>query len=274
MNKTHSPVALVIDDDGAIIQRMRNGFLQDTSMGVLVADNLRTAVDFLTDMSVQIDALVVDLHFAPPTQHESLQDGIDLLELSKKHRPNLPSYMLSVDAGDETVRDRCADRHLRVSDFFPKLGPYRDAIPPWLAVEKACLSQSFKKDGGLRKVMEREGIELRDLVEENDIAAKVRQLYLPRLTYLLDVPGYHVKKPIEVVCVSEKDGSSTASAIQIGLMTDGEGNNAIEALDDLATLIAAEANLFSAELEEPLGYGAYVKKRLDHFLEGPIKPTS
>ncbi len=265
MNRTYAPVALVIDDDPAVINRMKTGFIEDTSMGVLVANNLKDANSFLRDKSVKIDALITDLNFTPGTQAGHLVSGIDILEISKKFRPDIPQYVLSVDAEEERIKNECDEKRLRVEEFFPKLGSTQPR-KPWETVERACLAKTVKTNQMVRENMEANGIDTRNLVDEVEIFEAMRRLPMARLTYLLEVPGFRVKKPIEVLCV--KDGDLyRASAIQIGLITDGEGADTADAIEALAKLIAEEADFDATQKGTAAGYAAHVQKMLRQFIE-------
>ncbi len=273
MKRTYSPVALVIDDEQPVIQRLQDGFLKDTALGVLVAEDLVTAGNYLEDPTIKIDAVVTDLNFPIRfrDKRRNLANGLDLLELSKIHRPNVPKYIYSVDAEDDSVRRNCEEQDLAVEGYFPKLG---ENSKPWVEVERACLSKRLKKSREFRQEMEQQGVQVRDLVGENDIVDTVRtRINLPRLTYLRDLgPKFTVIKPIEVLCVKDEDDCFRASALQIGLITDGEGPTTERALESLAELICAEMELCQREGSQLVGYAAHVCEMLSQFVE--LLPSS
>jgi len=278
MNHSYSPVALIVDDDEAVVKRIERNFLRETSIGVISANSLRRAADLISDKSIRIDALVADLNFSAGTrdQGRELHDGLELIQFAEKNRPEISSVVLSVE-GDDAVRHRRAkELGLHVHRWFPKLSPPGGPLSPWATVERACLTNALRKDRDFRDRCKELKIEVRDLLSDEAIAEKVRHVVrFPRLSYLTDVgEDFEVVKPIEVLCMKADENRYTASAIQIGMATSAEGESLDEAINELRAMLAAEMKHLTAEKQEPTGYAAHVKKMLKIFLRTVPVPGS
>jgi CheY-like chemotaxis protein len=275
MNRSYSPVALIVDDDEAVVRRISRNFLRETSMGVLQAHTLGQAAELIEDHNIRIDALVTDLNFSGDTRDESrdLHEGLELIQFIEKNRPEVPSVVVSVEGDEASKHTRAKEMGIHVRKWYQKLGPMTGPLTPWATVERECLANALKKDRDFRARLKELGIEVRDLLSDEAIAEKVRSVVkFPRLTYLTDVGNdFEVVTPIEVICSRENKQRYSASAIQIGMATCGEGENLDEAVKDLAVMLAAEAKLFQDEAHEPRGFAAIVKKNLGLFLKAKAK---
>ena len=238
MKRMYSPVALIVEDDTFAARHFHRGFLQDTSLGVLEANDLKTAYRYLHNPSLRIDVVVADVGFQKDTKYleHNLNDGLDLIEEAMKIRPDLENYVLSIDAGDPLYHKRAKEKNLPIADWLEKCGvaasPY---LLPWVKVERACLVKTLKRDRDFRDRAKAAGIDVRDLASDEAIAEKVRKaLVLPRLTYLRQLPeDCQILLPIEVLCVQEGDESYRASAPHIGLITEAIGESVDDALENL-----------------------------------------
>ncbi|MEO5917084.1 MAG: response regulator [Luteolibacter sp.] len=273
MDQTYSPVVLIVDDDEAVTRRMSRNFLQQTSMGVLVAQTLVNAANLIEDVDVRIDALVMDLNFREETRDDvrNLRDGLDFIQFAQKVRPEVPTAVVSVEGDDVDKKAQAKKGKIRVDSWHQKLGNENGPLSAWDTIERDCLTRTLKADQGFRSRLKELKIDVRDLLTDEAIAEKVRKVIrLSRLTYLTDVGSdFHVCKPIEVICTQQGKYRYSASAIQIGIATSGEGDDPVEAINDLAEILVAEAKLFLTEAHEPVGYAAKVKKNLLSFLKVP-----
>jgi len=270
----YSPVALVVEDDRHFGQHVHRGFLNDTSLGVLEANDLQSAYKFIHNPLIKIDVILADIGFDRDTKDENhdLHDGLDFIEEASKVRPDIQSYVLSVNAKDPLLQGRAKDRKLPIEDWFEKLAPVANqGLLPWAKVERACLVKALKRDNTFRERARAVGIEVRDIASDEAIAEKVRKaLILPRLTYINRLPDdYLVIKPIEVLCVKDGENTFRATAIEIGLVTEGEGASAEDAIDNLGQLIANEVALLDSEKGKFVGYAAHIKEMLKKFVRQP-----
>ncbi|MFD0894265.1 response regulator [Luteolibacter ambystomatis] len=274
MNETYSPVALIVDDDEAVVARLSRNFLRETSMGVLVAQTLSEAADLIENDDVRIDALVMDLNFREGTRDDSrdLRDGLDFIQFAQKARQEVPTAVVSVEGDDADRKTQAQRMKIRVNSWHPKLGQQPGPLSPWATVERACLTKTLKTDRDFRSRLKQLGIEVQDLLTDEAIAEKVRKVVrFPRLTYLTNLGSdFEAIRPIEVICSQVGKGRYSASAIQIGMLTSGEGENLDEAVEDLAGILVEEAKLYLSGDYEPMGYAAKVRDNLLSFL----KPVS
>jgi len=274
MNPTYSPVALIVDDDPIVVKRLSREFLRETSMGVLPAYDLRRAANLLADPSVRIDALVTDLNFAGNTRDDAnqLSDGIDLVKFAEHERPEAPAFVVSIEADDQVHRQRAKSLKAKVEGWHMKI-PRPGVVPPalslWATAERACLSNVLRKDPDFRARLKDLKIDVRDLLDDNAIAEKVRGVMkFPRLTYITELGDeFEVLKPIEVMCARVEKNRYSAGAIQIGVLTTGEGENLDEAVKELGQMLVAEAKFLFGETQSPAGFAAIVKKNMREFLQ-------
>lgn len=248
-----SPTVLIVDDDPAVLDLATRRFYKQTSLGVLVADNLADARHFLEDAKIRINAILADISIMPEKQDQmsSLHDGLDFLAYAKKSfvgnkMPNVPAYVLSVYADVRTYRQRSVEMGLDVKEWFQKLS-FDDnlASAPWNRIERDLYRMRFCSDPAMEKKFGAcEG-------SDNDFAELVRNTLRPiTRTYLQALPDRNllVKVPIEVICRQE-DHCWLADALHLGVLQAGAGDSVEEALDDLSQLIEEQFRTFqNAEL--------------------------
>lgn len=267
MNRTYSPVALVVDDDPNVIKRVRRGFLEDTGLGILHTTDLKTAKRYLDEDDLKIDFLLTDLGFA---MHESADDdeldnGLDLIRYSAKRRPDNPSWVYSALADDPFFRTRAREMELEIEEWFPKLG----GPVPWPKVERDFLLKKLKRgDEDLTKLASDANIDLR-APEMSEVMADrfLKVIRLPRRTYLTELPEpWSALKPIEAWVVQEGKDLHVASAPQLGIIANAQGSNVDEALDGLRDLIAKEAANLLDPKKRLRGYAEFVRGKLREFV--------
>lgn len=247
------PTVLLVDDDKACTDVWREKFQEDTSVGVVVANSLDEGRRLLEDQSIPIDGVVSDFRFevgrGDPTGE--LLNGLDLLGFASRVRPRARRYVLSFYAERESFLREIKEKELQVARVFRKLYYFPEGeLLPWHEVENDLLVERLPKDIDTKS------------------ATYFQNLKLPMRTYLQDLPGGDliVTKPIEILCVKEDDGQVRASALSLGLISDGFGESVGEAIDHLGGLIGEQFRWFSEiDADKFIDYAARVRERLlDH----------
>lgn len=277
MNRTYSPVALVVDDDPNMVGRVERGFLEQTSLGVLQAYDLRTAASYLCNPDLKIDVLLTDIGFEGNTKADELDlhDGLDLIEYALSKRPDMPHWVLSVNADQPHNRNRAEGRKLPISGWFSKfaVAPHSSALP-WAIVERSYLVNTLKRDKDFRDRAKEAGIDIREVrseIVDEAVAENIRKaIVFSRLTYVTRLPdGYEVIRPIEALILKVDEHLHQASAQQIGLVAHAEGGTAEEAIENLGRLIVDETAILGQSKDQLAGYAAHVKEMLDLFVIAP-----
>lgn len=256
---TYSPVVLVIEDDPPYADYICRGFLEETSVGVLLARDLKESRRYVDEKDVKFDAVLADLYFvdgADDAEHE-LYDGVDILAYCKRARPKAIPYVMSV-LSDRPVYHEEADKEgIEVRRWFSKeLYPKRHERSPWATMERHFIQARAKLDDEVT----------------NELRSKIiptRRTYMRELLLEGEETRLTVLKPIEVICSQEHDADEEtglrveASAPRLGLLVPGVGGSVEEALADLAVVIADHVEQFSAMPDGSLvGYAALVNQRL------------
>ncbi len=263
---------LVVDDDDAILRKVRRESLRTTNLGVLVADNLSDAVRIM-ESGIEIGALLVDLNFRADTQDEErcLHTGLDFLEyVAQRHRA-VPKYVLSVDATDQHSRADAAQRGIHVQNWFDKMSPDSSQLAAWVKIERDLIKSALLSDSTLREKLS-DGSDLADLFRDDRVAEQVRTaIRYPRVTYIQKLEGRRaitVRRPIEVLCW-EREGRYFARASQIPLLQDGESDDPVDAIDELADLLREEFMSLADSSSGLIGYAEYIYKVLCEHLDTP-----
>jgi hypothetical protein len=269
--QTHSPAVLVIDDDRAITGYIRKSFHNDTSIGVLVANDLPAARKLLDAKEIKIDAVLADIFFDKGTNDpdNNLLDGIDILRYSTEKRPNAEKYVISVWANREQERAKTTKERIDIKEWFHKMfyDPREPCKTPWAVIERNLIKKRLAEDATLAERVRHIGAELPDSLES--VSEYARALRFPLRTYIqtVDSDSYVVKKPIEVICLEDSDGQIQAHALGVGLLVGGHGETVEEAVEELAQFILDQAEALANEPAECLrGYAALVKDRLASYV--------
>ncbi len=237
---TFLPTVLLVDDDPAMNDYLRERFHDETSIGAVCARTLSQAKELIDTKQLSISAVVADVFFdegkADPKHH--LGDGLDLLQYCSEVRPDLPQYVFSVFSERDAERDKAKDLNLPIRFWFQKawMRPGQGgASAPWASVERDLIEESIRKeDGSLRQRL----LELKCSGEEvttTALSEAIRSLKIPRRTYLQSIndSNYNIIHPIEVLCTVEDDGTVRAHASRFALINDGFGTTVDEALSSL-----------------------------------------
>jgi CheY-like chemotaxis protein len=265
---TYSPTVLVVEDDPACVRYLRRQFHDRTSVGVLVAKDIRSGRRLGED--VGIDALVTDLFFdtGKDLPEEELFDGVDLAAALKVKKPDLPMYVLSFMADDNVYHDKAKAKGVSVKRWLPKsfLGQGLADKPdsPWRIIEMDLMRARL----GIDPVAKTQLDENKDADMLVSLAARLRR---PMRTYIQELPdpGLRVTKPIEVICTLDED-LAKATAPALGLLNEGFGESIEEALEELATEIQHHYQELTQKGITTVDYAAELRKRLEAFVaEGP-----
>jgi hypothetical protein len=258
-NLTYWPCILIVDDDRACTDFLRERFHRHTSVGVVVANTLKEGRKLLDDENIRIDAMVADLFFDDGTDDAAFQlfDGVDLVDYGISKRPKLTPYVMSFFCDKDDFRNKAKNKNIDLENWYPKLwqpGDHPDAI--WSKVEQDLIKSR--------------------VAEDTDATLRgVRKLRLPHRTYLQEFPRgeaeYVLVEPIEVLCRCEKVAEGGEEAItyyaaawRLGLIQEGQGVSVESALEDLGTVVADQVRAFRDIDRKKLGvYAADVLLRLD-----------
>jgi CheY-like chemotaxis protein len=123
--KSKRPIVLIVEDDPFVRRRVVRLFHSETSLGVIEADGISRAAEWIEDKHAHFDAILCDLTFTKDKQdpNRNLGDGIDLIKYAVCLRPTVRSYVLSVTADDNWERKRAKQLNLNISGWYPKLAP-------------------------------------------------------------------------------------------------------------------------------------------------------
>jgi CheY-like chemotaxis protein len=269
MNPLYAPVVLVVDDDPNVLVRLRRGFLEDTTMGVLTAGDLTSAASFLADRSLKIDALVTDLGSSFQSGPDSdLRDGLDLVDYAARIRPEIPIWILSAVADDGAYQDRARTRLLPIQAWFAKFGGLQ---VPWKAIEPKCWFRALmgnlmggEGEASILDLAMTAGIDLRSVEADAALVKQIRKTLHPiRRTYLTNLPEpFSAIKPIVALVREEEEGVHLASAPDLGFIAHAQGADAEEAMETLSCLIVAETEFLLKQARPVSGYAAYVREKL------------
>jgi len=243
---TYSPAVLIVDDDISITRYLRQKFHEQTSVGVLVANDLAEARGLVDDQDLGIDAIVADLNFekAPPVADEDLVDGIDLLNYCRNHREGLKHYVLSFWSDAPGEHEKADSLQLPIERWMPKMfySDPADPMTPWAILET-------------------------DLIESRapGAADTLRKLKTPLRTFLqhLNSPGFEAIRPIEVICLQEAGGRFRSYPLKIGILEKGEGETVGDSLDNLASIILDHYLSFEGDGKRLRDYALEVKQQLE-----------
>jgi len=269
--QTFSPAVLIIDDDISITSYLRERFHKETSVGVLVANKLSEARTLLDSKSVEIDAVIADLHFE--TEYEDteygLLNGIDILRYAQQRRPEINQYVFSIWVERAREREEAKRFGLNIKSWMHKMfyDPKEKIRTPWGHVERDLIKERLQKDPEVKKRAKGLGLDHPDALE--GVSEYARALNLPVRTYIQELPDkeYLLKEPIEVICVRDKSGVVSARASRIGLLTEGIGESVEEALKQLSITIMDQKESLDKEPEDfLLGYGKVLNERLDSYI--------
>ncbi|OYW73286.1 MAG: hypothetical protein B7Z37_22060 [Verrucomicrobia bacterium 12-59-8] len=275
MNFTHtySPVGLVVDDKPDIFRRVLRAVLENTSLGVLFASDLKTAAAYVKDASIKFDFLVTDFGFAREFQHRSqdLIDGLDLAELLKKHRPNAPVWVYSSDVDDKVFQERARKKKVEIEEwlFKPASRAFNDS---WIGIERKCLMKTLQRSEELRTVVAKEAdVEIAAGPLDTEIIERIRtRIHFPRQTYLTQLPdNYKVIHPIEVQLLQREQGMHVASTPNLGLIVKVEAATPKEALDKMSETIVEEFSALKEKEGQLVGYAEYVLGKLKESIQAP-----
>ncbi len=234
---TFSPTVFIVDDDPSILAIVRRRFYCNTSVGVVVADNLASARQMM-DIGVKFDAVIADLAIPPDKQdpENNLQNGLDFLDLVRHRLPDVSQYVLSVWSDEHAYREQATERNLPIREWIQK---FRfDSKESWNEIERHLYGRRLESAPN--------GISADEVYGEGSgFAELVRQRLKPIIrTYLQDLPEpYRVTRPIEVVARKE-DGTWLADALHLGVLQPGTGDSLAEAIDELGFLIVAQYEQF------------------------------
>ena len=262
----------VIDDDAVVLRRCRREYLQGTSLGVLTAEDLKTAVHYLEE-GLPVGAVLADLNFRPETQYQErdLHNGLDLLAYIRKIRPEVPLYVMSMDAGDKGLQQMAHDQKVPIRDWYDKLAPRGSRSSPWARMERDLIVQALKAESSFQARAAELGESAVDLINDEKVAEKVRDIFnYPRLTYLQQLPAnspYALAKPLEVHCWQE-DARFRVAAPRVPLLMDVYGYDVVHAIDNLSEAIVSEKKALDAAKNEGqlAGYALYLHQQLGEYL--------
>lgn len=266
------PTVLIVDDDPALTTYLRQMFHTETAVGVVVANSLDEGRRLLETAEIHIDGVITDLFFDAGTDdpENHLFNGLHLLELSSRLRPATRRYVTSFFAEHADYRHRPEAADIPAEHWFQKAWyrPGADERPPWQEIERDLIKARLASDEQAQQRLHSLG--LGRLENLDAVSVAVQSLRLPTRTYLQDmgVYGLRVQRPIEVVCFWDPDGTVWASALRLGLLTDGMGTTVDEAIESLQEIIAdTKRRLDEEPPENLLGLAEEAKRQLDLYLQ-------
>ena len=261
-----------IDDDPAVLRRVTKDSLRETNLGVLTAEDLPMAVKFLEE-DFPIGAILADLNFRPVTHDKKHQihDGLDFLHFATQGKPNLPIYVLSIDANDRAIRHKADRMGLNIKGWYDKLSPQQGQFSPWARIERDLILQALKSEPSFRAEASKTGEDPVELLTDEHVAERVRSIFnYPRLTYMQYLPkgsNFRLKEPIAVHCWPSGNRFA-AKAVFIPLLVEAEGEDPVEALENLSELLIKEKVVMDSEDEAHVsGYARYIKEQLSGYIE-------
>jgi hypothetical protein len=264
---SYCPTILIVDDDRACTNYWRKQFLNETSVGVVIANDLEHGSDLLKNHDLRLDGIVFDIYFE--TGHDSpqlqLYDGLDLAVCAEEERPRIPKYIMSYFAEDRSYVTKAQERGLAIEAWIQKEhhDPKSERPAPWKEVERGLMKHR-----------------LTQVQSEGDLDQRARDAQaltpLPIRTYLQDLGDdkYIVHSPLEVICVRDIEGDVRATAYCLGLLEDGWGDTVTDALDNLKEVILDHLESFDEQASETVvGYALKVKEQIDSRIGRRSVPT-
>jgi hypothetical protein len=248
------PVVLIIDQSLGWTGYLRTRFHEETSVGVLVANDLTLAKNLLDQDDININAMITELFFeeqncAPDL---GLWDGVDMLLYCKQRRPSVNVYVLSFFADSKEYRQRTESSKLDPGTWLHKMVfPPGSILTPWAHVERDLIKPRIER-------FAREAKQLGwaippDVDEFTDIVRKSIRIEIRTYIQSIRLQNLTLKKPIEVICSRNEDDSFRARARKIGLFLDGVGETVEEALEDLELILSDYYADFATARYEPVG---------------------
>jgi CheY-like chemotaxis protein len=268
MPQTYSPAVLIVDDDSGVTKYLREQFHEQTSVGVLVANDLGEAKELIDNKELSIDAILADLFFekAKMAPGLDLYDGIDILHYSKQRRNGVRKYVLSFWADRDKEHDKVEELQLDIVEWLHKMFYTNSSDPktPWAILERDLIKIRFQE---IREQALNLGV---DLPGDSEAATEfVRNLRPPRRTFIqsTDRDPYVIKKPIEVICIWDEDGQFRSHPRKIGLFQEGIGETVEESIADLASIIIDQYADFEVERGDRVrDYAQVVKDQLGAYV--------
>jgi hypothetical protein len=264
--KTYAPAVLLIEDDRPAREYYRDKFCDETSLGVVVAKDLKEARRLLESPTIQIDAIVADLffEFEKDDPDAGLHDGLDILRYGADTHPSAIQYVNSfwADRGEYVSKAKALE--LPIKAWFSK--QFRlpgDTEAPWAQVERDLIEARLLQD--------EEWSQRGDLPPHlNTVTDAIRRVICPtRRTYIQELGDkrFSIIQPIEVLCWRVADGGYHASAYRLGLLTEGTGDSVKEALERLQELLIEQRVALRDESGNSDGYAGFVRARFDEFIQ-------
>lgn len=270
-DQDYFPTVLIIDDDPACTTYWREKFHLDTSVGVVIANNLSEGRRLVEKDEVHIDGIVSDLYFEEGTADPAneLRDGIDFLAFGTRKRAGVRPYVMSYFAEQQVWRAREKEIHVPIEGWFQKAFYTKDdQLLPWQEIERDLIKSRLQSNEQVRK--QALSLGFRSVEDIEKVSKLVQRLALPKRTYLQDLGDrqFFVREPIEVICFQESKHEVRASAPRLGLLQDGRGASVEDALIDLQQIILRLKAVFAEEpTENIVGFTKLVKERLDACIE-------
>ena len=268
---TFSPAVLIVDDDIAVTDYLRERFLEETSVGVLVANHLDTAREILDDDRLQFDALISDLHFEAAYEDPAhgLSNGIDILAYGKTRRPSTQRFVFSIWAERDRERLDAERRQLDISSWMHKMfyDPEKPLRTPWAQVERNLIAQQITRDGAFAQRASDLG--LSDPGDMQGVSEFARALRLPIRTFVQHLPDsrYELKQPIEVLCTRDEAGGCMCRSLRLGLLVDGVGDSILDAISNFGEGLLDQWELLNEhETAQQKNLTLLLKERLSHHI--------
>lgn len=263
-----SPTVLIVDDEEKFGRGFKHALLDKGSIGSVVVNTMSEAADYLLDRAFHFDALLADLYFEKgedPTR--DLFDGLDLIEFSVLHRPEIDVYAVSAHTDSYRFKRKVVERKLPIKHLFDKRDfAFTDTSSeliindPWNMVRLDVYKRRIGRDPTLAAELE---AHFGNSAEGSSLLTRVlASVNPPIVTYIETLPAPLVAKmPIEAICTPLSDGTVCASAPHLGLLVDGFGDVASEAVEQLRNVIANHALELLGD-GEFTGYAAALKSHL------------
>jgi len=268
----HAPVVLVVDDEFRFASRIKEELLERVSVGAVAVRSLKEASDLIENGGLRFDAVVSDIYFEGGTDDpgRELYDGFDFIEWLRNRGWKSPAYMLSAHLDSPMFKAKGAQRNLNVQGTFSKSTSGSSDIvdtgsmaPVWTRLGAELLRLRVERDPALKALVVQhfpEGF------APNAPATRLWQgIRVPTRTYIDGLgSAYRIKQPIEVLCLpSDVSGEFRAIATGLGLLNDGIGATANEAIEQLKELITAHIEMFAEQPHELVsGYAELVREKL------------
>lgn len=277
--RTYSPAVLLVDDDISVRRMIRQKFHKETSIGVIVSRDLSEARTIIDDDKIEFDAIISDIVFESGTNDPKydLYDGIDLLGYSKKKRPKLSEYVISCWADTKPYHERAEQNGSQIEDWFQKLafGLSQDVKAPWITIERDLIKKALQNDVTFQERAKSLGLQSNADEDIEALAERARDSLCPTIhTYIqeLEDDNFTVVHPIEVYCRQININQAVASALKLGLLQEGEGENIEDALENLKEIIVDQIEFFENEDKGNIvGFAKLAMERLNYYVEKKSK---